>query len=165
MKSFFWSTVQASHYHDLIEFAEQHFNTHERVVEGPLVTTLSRKCVHFFEGLIRKRVGYWVGYWMTFLVHSIQFISCRFKFMVQLKRWNVMILICYDDARSKKVDEPPVPIPKYEMIIYTKANSISTSHLTLYDQDSVLIACNIFKDLCRCVQLTLRPSPSRISRV
>ena len=47
------------------------------------------------------------------------------------------------------MDETPAIIPKYEMIIYTKSNTIPTSHLVLYDQDSVLMACNIFKDLGR----------------
>lgn len=53
--------------------------------------------------------------------------------------------------RAKKAADDLQPVPKYEMIIFSKTNCISTSHLVLYDQESVSIACSIFKDLCRFV--------------
>lgn len=50
--------------------------------------------------------------------------------------------------RNKKPGEM-VTISKEEMVVFTKFNYIPTSHLVLYDHDSISIACEIFKDLCR----------------
>lgn len=40
---------------------------------------------------------------------------------------------------------------KKEMVSYCKYNTIPTSHIVLYDQESVSTACSIFKDTCRYV--------------
>jgi len=50
--------------------------------------------------------------------------------------------------KSKKPDEIIV-VNKSEMTVYTKFCTVPTSHLVLYDQESVALACAIFKDLCR----------------
>ena len=50
--------------------------------------------------------------------------------------------------RNKKQGDV-VTITKEEMVVFTKYNYIPTSHLVLYDQDSISVACDIFKDLCR----------------
>lgn len=73
-------------YSDFLEFAENHFNTHERSPEGTIMATLTRK-------------------------------------------------------GRKSVDL----VPKYEMIIYYKGNSIQSSHIHMYDPENVSVACNIFK--------------------
>lgn len=43
--------------------------------------------------------------------------------------------------RSKSIEM----IPKNEMIMYYKGNTIPTSHIHLQDPDNVTIACNIFR--------------------
>ncbi|XP_037081174.1 LOW QUALITY PROTEIN: unconventional myosin-X-like, partial [Pollicipes pollicipes] len=87
-------------HHDMIEFAERYFNMHERVPEGAIISTLSR----------RSRAGGSVDY-----------------------------------------------LPKYEMITYTKAPHIPTSHVHMYDPDDVDIACAIFKDLQQYLKGDMKP--------
>ena len=36
-------------------------------------------------------------------------------------------------------------IPMQDLVRYTKSSSISTSHVRLYDAESVPVACSIFK--------------------
>lgn len=50
--------------------------------------------------------------------------------------------------RSKKPNEIIV-INKSELTVYTNFCTIPTSHVVLYDQESVALACSIFRDLCR----------------
>jgi hypothetical protein len=80
-------------YHDILEFAENYFNTHERSPEGTIMATLTRK-------------------------------------------------------GRKSVDM----VPKYEMITYYRGNSIPSSHIHMYDPENVVIACNIFKELCKYIR-------------
>lgn len=75
---------------DILEFAENHFNNHERSPEGSIMKTLTRK-------------------------------------------------------NSKTSDI----IPKYEMITYYRGNTIPSSHIHMYDPENIVIACNIFRDLCK----------------
>lgn len=77
-------------YYDILEFAENFFNTHERTPEGSIMKTLTRK-------------------------------------------------------NSKVADV----VPKYEMITYYRGNTIPTSHIHMYDPENIVIACNIFRDLCK----------------
>lgn len=72
-------------YHDMVEFAETYFNSHERSPEGTIMATLTRK------------------------------------------------------RQSSEL------VPKYEMVIYYKGNTIPTSHIHMYDPDNVNIACTIFR--------------------
>ena len=72
-------------HHDMMEFAEAHFNSHERSPEGTIMATLTRK------------------------------------------------------RQSSEM------IPKSDMIIYYKGNTIPNSHIHMYDPDNVNIACSIFR--------------------
>ncbi|CAH2001875.1 unnamed protein product [Acanthoscelides obtectus] len=80
------NNIDESH-HDLIEFANKYFNSHERSPEGTIMATLTRK------------------------------------------------------RQSSEM------IPKYEMVIYYKGNTIPNSHIHMYDPDNVNVACSIFRDL------------------
>ncbi|KAF5280393.1 hypothetical protein FQR65_LT03202 [Abscondita terminalis] len=85
------STVEET-YHDMVEFAQNYFNSHERSPEGTLMATLTRK------------------------------------------------------RQSAEM------IPKYEMVIYYKGNSIPNSHIHMYDPDNVNVACTVFRDLCKFIR-------------
>lgn len=75
-------------YHDIVEFATNYFNNHERSPEGTIMATLTRK-----------------------------------------------------SRGSKNLEF----LPKYEMVTYSKGNTIPNSHILLYDPDNVNVACNIFR--------------------
>ncbi|XP_046440084.1 myosin-I heavy chain-like isoform X4 [Daphnia pulex] len=57
--------------------------------------------------------------------------------------------------KNKKPGET-ITISKEEMVVFTKFNYIPTSHLVLYDHDSILVACDIFKDLCRYMKSEMK---------
>ncbi|XP_037950107.1 myosin-VIIa isoform X2 [Teleopsis dalmanni] len=76
-------------YFDILEFADNYFNTHERSPEGTLIATLTRK--------------------------------------------------------GKKIDA----LTKSDMISFLKGEKIPSSHIHMYDPENVMIACNIFRELCK----------------
>lgn len=82
--------VKEDVFFDILEFADNYFNNHERTPEGSIMKTLTRK-------------------------------------------------------NSKTSDI----IPKYEMITYYRGNTIPSSHIHMYDPENIVIACNIFRDLCK----------------
>lgn len=82
--------VKEDVFYDILEFADNYFNNHERSPEGSIMKTLTRK-------------------------------------------------------NSKTSDI----IPKYEMITYYRGNTIPSSHIHMYDPENIVIACNIFRDLCK----------------
>lgn len=82
--------VKEDTFYDILEFADNYFNNHERSPEGSIMKTLTRK-------------------------------------------------------NSKTSDI----IPKYEMITYYRGNTIPSSHIHMYDPENIVIACNIFRDLCK----------------
>ena len=55
--------------------------------------------------------------------------------------------------RAPKVRDP---VPKSEMLCYTKSNSLPTSLVHMHDPDNVNLACSIFKDLCKVLQGDMR---------
>ncbi|KAM7361678.1 unconventional myosin 81F isoform 2-T7 [Cochliomyia hominivorax] len=46
---------------------------------------------------------------------------------------------------KKSVDQ----VPKYEMITFLKSDRIPSSHIHMYDPENVVLACNIFRELCK----------------
>jgi myosin-7 len=51
--------------------------------------------------------------------------------------------------RAHKVKDP---VPKQEMLSYTKSSSLPTSMVHMHDPDNVNLACSIFKDLCKLMR-------------
>ncbi|RWS10167.1 unconventional myosin-X-like protein [Dinothrombium tinctorium] len=87
--------------HEMLEFAERHFNTHVRDFSSgsSVIRTLTR--------------------------------------------------------RKKSGDENEI-LSKQEMLTWTAVNAIPTSHIHMYDPENVIIACSLFKDLCKYLQTDLK---------
>lgn len=49
------------------------------------------------------------------------------------------------------------PVPKAEMLSYTKSVTLPTSLIHMHDPDNVNLACSIFKDLCKVLQGDAKP--------
>lgn len=58
-------------------------------------------------------------------------------------------------SRNKKPADV-VTFTKQELTLYTDYNYIPTSHIVMYDQENMNLACTIFKELSRyfCIHLT-----------
>ncbi len=49
------------------------------------------------------------------------------------------------------------PIPKTQMLTYTKSSSLPTSIVHMHDPENVNLSCGIFKDLCKLLKGDLKP--------
>lgn len=56
--------------------------------------------------------------------------------------------------RAPKVTNP---LPKDEMLIFTKSTSLPTSMVHMHDPENVNLACGIFKDMCKLLKGDLKP--------
>ena len=48
-------------------------------------------------------------------------------------------------------------IPKEEMLVYSRANTLPTSMIHMHDPENVNLACSIYKDLCKFLRGDARP--------
>jgi len=56
--------------------------------------------------------------------------------------------------RAPKVNDP---LPKAEMMVYTKSPILPTSMVHMHDPENVNLACGIFKDMCKLLRGELKP--------
>ncbi len=56
--------------------------------------------------------------------------------------------------RAPKISDP---LPKAEMLMYTKSSTLPTSMVHMHDPENVNLACGIFKDMCKLLKGELKP--------
>ena len=56
--------------------------------------------------------------------------------------------------RAPKVSNP---LPKAEMLTYTKSSTLPTSMVHMHDPENVNLSCGIFKDMCKLIKGDLKP--------
>lgn len=102
-------------YHDILEFAENYFNAHERSPEG----TKS----FFLSALLLPARNCVVNKWNRCCLHLTGTIIATLK------------------RKSKSLEK----IPMYEMVSFHRGSTIPTSHIHMYDPDNITIAISIFR--------------------
>lgn len=55
------------------------------------------------------------------------------------------------------------PIPKADMLLFTKNSNLPTSMVHMHDPDNVNLACSIFKDLCKLLKGDFKPDQANLT--